>query len=480
MRVYTKRLLAHFQLEICGRKKQTGEYRTRWSDREGCQLKADEFVESGIQCYGGVDVMKLTLEKVRVDDLVLGDHIMIQGTTLSVNKDEIIEKIKEDERIARASIHIAKPGESVRLYSVRDVIEPRVKMDGKGEMFPGLTGSVNQVGEGVTKVFKGATVITIGKTSGIKEGMIDMSRPGAKYTPFSQTNNLVLDCEPVSGLKNQQYQEALRQAGLKVAQYIGKKCQVAAAQEQVIYEMLPIERQKQKYPELPKVGYVYMLQSQGLLHDTYVYGVDAKVILPTCIYPTEVMDGAIVSGNSVSACDKNTTYHHLNNPIIEELFECHGKEINFCGVIITNENVTLEAKERSSDYTAKLAEQFGFNGVIISKEEYGNTDTDLLMNCKKIEDRGIKTVLLTDEYAGRDGSSQSLADADPKADAVVSTGNANQTIRLPPMDKAIGKIDSPDLAAGGPKHDDSIEVELQAIVGATNELGFNKMSATVF
>ena len=47
------------------------------------------------------------------------------------------------------------------------------------------------------------------------------------------------------------------------------------------------------------------------------------------------------------------------------------------------------------------------------------------MNCKKIEGQGVKTVIVTDEYAGRDGASQSLADADPKADAVVTGGNAN-------------------------------------------------------
>ncbi|MFR2690819.1 MAG: glycine/sarcosine/betaine reductase component B subunit [Enterocloster bolteae] len=47
-----------------------------------------------------------------------------------------------------------------------------------------------------------------------------------------------------------------------------------------------------------------MLQSQGLMHDTYVYGVDMKQSLPTIINPTETMDGAILSGNCVSACDK--------------------------------------------------------------------------------------------------------------------------------------------------------------------------------
>ena len=68
-----------------------------------------------------------------------------------------------------------------------------------------------------------------------------------------------------------------------------------------------------------------MLQSQGLLHDTYVYGVDAKRSLTTILNPTETMDGAIISGNCVSACDKNTTYPHQNNPVVADLFELHDK-----------------------------------------------------------------------------------------------------------------------------------------------------------
>ena len=72
-----------------------------------------------------------------------------------------------------------------------------------------------------------------------------------------------------------------------------------------------------------------MLQSQGLMHDTYVYGVDMKQSLPTIINPTETMDGAILSGNCVSACDKVIDpYHHLNNPVIKSLFEQHGKTLN--------------------------------------------------------------------------------------------------------------------------------------------------------
>ena len=99
----------------------------------------------------------------------------------------------------------------------------------------------------------------------------------------------------------------------------------------------------------------------------------------------------------------------------------------------------------------------------------------------KIEDKGIKTVIITDEYAGQDGKSQSLADADPKANACVTGGNANMVICLPKMDKVIGTLDYVNVIAGAHEGslqpDGSIEAELQVITGATNELGFNKLSA---
>ena len=151
-----------------------------------------------------------------------------------------------------------------------------------------------------------------------------------------------------------------------------------------------------------------MLQTQGLLHDTYVYGVDAKKIIPTFIYPTEVFDGAIVSGNCVSACDKNPSYVHMNHPIIEDLYERHGKDFNFLGCVITNENVYLADKERSSNMVAKLVEYLGADAAIISEEGFGNPDADLVMNCNKITAKGVKTVLVTDEYAGQDGDRKSV------------------------------------------------------------------------
>ena len=428
--------------------------------------------------------MRLELGKIFIKDIQFASESKIENNVLYVNKDELRKAIWDDEAIVSVEFDIAKPGESVRITPVKDVIEPRVKVEGRGGIFPGVLSKVDTVGEGKTIALKGMAVVTTGKIVGFQEGIIDMTGPGAEYTPFSKLNNLVIIAEPAEGIKQHEHEKAVRFIGFKAAKYLGELARNLQPEETKVYETKPLLEQIAEYPNLPKVGYVYMLQTQGLLHDTYVYGVDAKQIVPTILYPTEIMDGAIVSGNCVSACDKNPTYVHLNNGVIEELYEKHGKEINFLGVIITNENVYLADKERSSNWTAKFTKYLGLDAAIVSQEGFGNPDTDLIMNCKKIETEGVKTVIVTDEYAGQNGASQSLADADPKADAVVTGGNANQLITLPKLDKVIGHIDVVNVIAGGNhdslKENGTIEVEIQAITGATNETGFGYLTAKTY
>ena len=428
--------------------------------------------------------MRLELGKIFIKDIQFASESKIENNVLYVNKDELRKAIWDDEAIVSVEFDIAKPGESVRITPVKDVIEPRVKVEGRGGIFPGVLSKVDTVGEGKTIALKGMAVVTTGKIVGFQEGIVDMTGPGTQYTPFSKLNNLVIIAEPAEGIKQHEHEKAVRYIGFKAAKYLGELARNLQPEETKVYETKPLLEQIAQYPDLPKVGYVYMLQTQGLLHDTYVYGVDAKQIVPTILYPTEIMDGAIVSGNCVSACDKNPTYVHLNNGVIEELYEKHGKEINFLGVIITNENVYLADKERSSNWTAKFTKYLGLDAAIVSQEGFGNPDTDLIMNCKKIETEGVKTVIVTDEYAGQNGASQSLADADPKANAVVTGGNANQLIVLPKLDKIIGHIDVVNVIAGGHhdslKEDGTIEVEIQAITGATNETGFGYLTAKTY
>ena len=417
-----------------------------------------------------------------VKKLAWGEATAVRDGTLYVNKQELISLISEDELLGKVDVDFAMPGESVRIIPVKDVIEPRWKIDGKGQVFPGVISDVETVGNGKTLVLSGAAVVTAGKIVRFQEGIIDMCGPGAEYTPFSKTCNVVLLLEPSKGdMDKHDYETACRTAGLKAAAYLARCCSAIKADKIDFYHYANIKNAMWGHPGLPKVGYIYMLQTQGLLHDTYLYGIDVKKILPTLISPTEVMDGAIVSGNCVSACDKNNTYSHQNNPVIAEMFKRHGRDFNFVGIIVTNENVTLADKKRSSSYAVNLAIMLGLDGVVITEEGFGNPDADLVMNCWKAEQAGIKTVLLTDEYAGQDGASQSLADSCPEGDACVTAGNANAVIVLPPMKKVIGIAEEANVIAGGWKGslaaDGSITVELQAIIGATSELGYTKLGA---
>lgn len=425
--------------------------------------------------------MKLELGKIYIKDVQFGDHTKVEAGVLYVNAEELVSLVLEDERLIEARVELARPGESVRIAPVKDVIEPRVKVSGPGGIFPGVIHKVQEVGSGRTHVLSGANLITCGRIVGFQEGIIDMSGEAAQYTPFSQTYNVCVVIEPKEGLETHSYEEAGRLAGLKAACYLGEAGRSVEPDEIITYETLPLMEQAKQYPDLPKVGYIHMLQSQGLLHDTYYYGIDAKQMVPTLMYPTEMMDGAIVSGNCVAPCDKVTTFHHFNNPVIEELYQHHGKDLNFMGVILTNENVFLADKERSSDMVAKLAEFMGLDGVLITEEGYGNPDTDLMMNCKKVVQKGIKVVLITDEFPGRDGKSLSLADAVPEADALVSCGNGNVIINFPPMDKVIGMLDYVETMIGGYegslKQDGSIEAELQIIIASTIANGYNKLAA---
>jgi len=257
--------------------------------------------------------VKLELGNIFIKDVIFSNETKVVDGVLHVNKEAIIEALMQDPRLAKVDIDLAKPGEEVRIIPVKDVIEPRVKVSGPGGVFPGFISKVSTVGSGRTHVLKNTAVVTTGTIVGFQEGIIDMSGEGAKYTPFSKTLNIVVVCEPVEGLPKHEHEEVVRLAGLRAAALIGEAGRNVEPDEVKVYETLPLFESVKKYPDLPRVGYVYQLQSQGLLHDTYVYGVDAKRILPTFMYPTEPMDGAIVSGNCVSACDKNPTYVHQNN-----------------------------------------------------------------------------------------------------------------------------------------------------------------------
>lgn len=391
--------------------------------------------------------MKLEIGNFYVKSIEFSNKTSYENGILRLNKEELLNFIKEDERITDADLHIVNPGEMIRLCPVKEAIEPRVKVDNRA-LFPGFTGDLENCGHGKTHALKDCSVLVVGKHwGGFQDGLIDMGGEGAKYTYFSKIKNIVLVADTNEDFeKNEQQKknDALRVAGHKLAEYIAKCVQELEPEEVEVYELEGITKRSEKVNGLPSVVFVMQLQSQ-MEEDGYndsTYGWNTNHLVPTLMHPNEILDGAVVSGSFMPCSSKWSTYDIQNAPVIKRLYKEHGKSLNFLGVILSNLNVSLEQKERSAIYVAQIAKTLGADGAIVAEEGYGNPDADFVGCIVALEDVGVKVVGLTNECTGRDGNSQPLVTLDEKLDAIVSCGNVSELIDLPPMEKVIGELES--------------------------------------
>ena len=103
--------------------------------------------------------MKLEIGKIEIKDICFSDKTKIKDHVLYINKDELLEDINGNEDIKSIDIDLVKPGDSVRIIPVKDVIEPRIKVEGEGGVFPGFLSDEQVVGSGKTLALKGCTVV---------------------------------------------------------------------------------------------------------------------------------------------------------------------------------------------------------------------------------------------------------------------------------------------------------------------------------
>ena len=391
--------------------------------------------------------MKLKIGNFYVKDIIFGETTKFEQGILQINKEEALRVVYEDENITDADLIIAKPGDKVRIVPVKEAIEPRYRIEG-GPVFPGVTGELMQAGNGTTYALKNSSVLVVGKKwGGFQDGLIDMSGEGAKYTLFSELLNICLVADTNEDFeKNEQQKKnkALRWAGMRLSEYLGKTVANLEPEDIEVYELNPLTKRTEKENMLPNVAFVMQPQSQmeEMGYNDLVYGWDANHMLPTFMHPNEILDGAVISGSFMPCSSKWSTYDFQNYPMIKRLYEEHGKTINFVGVIMSNLNVALEQKERAALFVAQIAKSLGVDAAVVAEEGYGNPDADFIACIVALENAGIKTVGVTNECTGRDGASQPLVTLDQKADAIVSCGNVSELIILPPMETVIGDLES--------------------------------------
>ncbi len=405
--------------------------------------------------------MKLEIGNFFIKDVVFGAKTQFENGVLTINKEEALAFIKEDKHITEVDIEIAKPGENTRIVPIKEAAEPRIRPDGRA-VFPGVTGDLDSAGSGRVHALKGCSVLGVGKHYGsFGDGLIDMGGEGAKYTMYSQLINIciVADTDEVKERFEQQKKNtAIRMATHKFAEYLGSTVKDMEPEEIETFELEPITKRSAELNKLPSVVLVMQPQSQmeEMGYNDQVYGWDMNKYVPSFMNPNEVLDGAMISGSFMPCSSKWSTYDFQNFPTIKELYKEHGKSLNFLGIIMSNLNVSLEQKKRSAIFVAQMAKSLGADGAIVTEEGYGNPDADYIMCLAALEDVGVKTVGISNECTGRDGASQPLVTLDKKADALVSTGNVSQLIKLPPADKVIGELESlaRDGLSGGWSYDE--------------------------
>ncbi len=405
--------------------------------------------------------MKLEIGNFYVKDVLFGEETSYKDGILTINKEDALAFIKEDEHITDVDIEIAKPGENTRIVPVKEAVEPRVRPDGRST-FPGVTGELEACGNGRVHALKGVSVLGVGMHYGsFGDGLIDMGGEGAKYTLFSQLINICIVAdtdEEFERFEQQKKNRAIRWATHRFAEYLGNIVKEMDPETIDVFELDPILKREENVSKLPSVVLVMQPQSQmeELGYNDLVYGWDMNKYLPTFMHPNEVLDGALISGSFMPASSKWSTYDFQNFPTIKELYKEHGKSINFLGVIMSNLNVSLEQKKRSSIFVAQMAKSLGADGAIVTEEGYGNPDADYIMCIRALEDVGVKTVGISNECTGRDGASQPLVTLDEKADALVSTGNVSELIELPKADRVIGELEAlaRDGLSGGWSYDE--------------------------
>jgi glycine reductase len=378
--------------------------------------------------------MQLELARFPIEEVAFGPTTHLEQRRLVVSREDLKLAVANP-AIEDVALDVVHPGEAVRITQVSDVIEPRVKVSGSGQVFPGLLGPVEAVGSGRTHCLAGLAVMITGEVpwlgaSGLfvpRDNFLDTGPPGAAFTPHSRTVNVVLRLTFAQGHTHEQYQRAVVNAGVRAARSLAETT-LGLSPEDVTVRNLA-----RRDDELPTVVYAYQVQSQGVFMRSYLYGRVLDELLPTLVHPNELADGAVVAGGLGGASLKLTTWLHQNNPLADGLYTRHGTLWNFGGVILHRGHYyQYEDKQRVALQVARAAQ------LLFSLGGGGNNITEVMLAIQACERLGMKTVLLAWEHGGPDGTDYPLPFAVPEAVAMVSTGSMDEAIELPPMDRVAG------------------------------------------
>jgi hypothetical protein len=370
-------------------------------------------------------------------------------------------------------VEIVAPGEPVRLTHVLDVVEPRIRPDGR-PVFP----TAGQAGRGRTNRLDGVAVVSCLDFPGDErplheqESLIDLAGPGAGLTPFAGLTNVVLTFRAERGEGNEETEARARQTTLAAAERLARSTLAAEPVEIARFELGEADE------SLPAVAALVQLSDLGPLYYQYVYGVPAgQAGLPRTVDPAEVLDGAITCGEYHWAALRNPTIFFQRNELVRALYREHGKRLHFAGVVLTRGyEQTAEDKERAADGAAAAAVALGADAAIVTTDAGGNSHTDTMLTCRACERAGVRTTVIVAEMADPESTNPGLTDWVPEADSIVSVGNAEELVPAWTPERVLGGdalLDGTPGAEAGP-------IPVRNYLGAANQMGQLDLTATTW
>ena len=389
--------------------------------------------------------MRLDLGTFPVEEIHFGSRTQWQDGSLEINPDELLKQVLSDPRIAHAKIELAKPGESVRIWPVRDVIEPRIKVTGPGMVYPGICDRpITTVGQGVTHRLSGMGVVEVSEVQqhdaggDFTEVFIDMSGPWGEIIPYASMLNVCVVVEPDQALHVDIKNRAVHQACLTVSDALASTVKEMVPPQSEVFELKPVSS------SLPRVVYIPCIHSPQAMSGSLstfciaVYGL-TQLTPPWVLHPNELLDGAISGAYRTAFA---TSWAMVNNPVILEMYRRHGTDFNFVTCIALRTEWTMQReKELMAQQTAKYAEFLGAQGALVTWDAGGNEFMEVIRTVQACERLGIKTVFLTSEDYSAEGVSTMLEPI-PEADAMVSSGffpgAALGLGDIPPVERVIG------------------------------------------
>ena len=190
--------------------------------------------------------MKLEIGNFVVKDVAFGAKTGFANGIFTVNKEEALAEVMKDEHITEAELHIVKPGDEVRLVPVKDALEIRCRVSGAPGNHPGVTSDLRSAATGRVHSLTGASLLVVGKHWGsFQDGLIDMGGPFQRGSLFGFLKNIVLVADTDEEFERHEQQKknhALRWAGMRLAEFLGKTLADLTPDSIDVYELDAVNR----------------------------------------------------------------------------------------------------------------------------------------------------------------------------------------------------------------------------------------------